>query len=1158
MKFKFHLFVQKHQNRTYTVTVIPFYDLTAFGVNLDDVKNELAEAVKERVRSTLPQHLHHFEFDPRLTLQKVQVDLRPVDRKNQKKRREQMRLGFSLLVRPEEDGQLYVTVPRLGNPPLAFYVFNQQELHQQAQIELAAWFEGSTIDHLLEHRSARSESLDSLEIDIPLKKPKEQDSAADAAPADSFWALREVGVNLTAQVNEGRFRRTYRRDHQVDEVFQTLCSPRNNSLVLVGPSEAGKTAIIHEVVRRIQRKECPEALYDRQVWMLTPDRLIAGAQFIGTWEERIQDIANECRQKQHILFVEDLPGLLEVGRWSKSDSNIGMALKPHIASGEVIILGESSPERMSMGMGLGASFMNLFRTMNVEPMAEDESLAVLGNVARDLEREFDLRVDPNALEASIELSRRFLPYRSFPGKAIRLLEETTADANKTRPPAPENPFSLLRRVSRLTVDRRHIINMFSRQSGMPEFVISDETRLDISDVERYFHERIIGQDQAVSSMVSLVAMVKSGLNDPKKPLGTFLFIGPTGVGKTEMAKTLASYLFGDPARLIRFDMSEYGNLDGVSRLIGAFNSEGELTRRVREQPFCVVLLDEFEKADSRIYDIFLQVLGEGRLTDARGRTTSFHNAIVIMTSNLGSGQRQMRSVGFGYASSDPVVEAEKSGQVMDSHYRQHVEGYFRPEFVNRIDQIVTFRALAPESLRKIATRELTEILRRDGITRRALLVEIDNSVIDLVLEHGYSPVYGARPLKREIERLVVAPLARTLAERSSRDQHLFRIQSDQGQLVIKAVPIEDAEKTEVVTLSSAMGGAVGLTQHKMDMNALVDGLAVLRRKLADWDASDMIKEMRTEKTQLLNETQRVDFWRNADEARDTMTRFYFLDRLLQRLSQLLERAEYLEDFGVMINRERALGYQGDLARDYEDLFHKVSYLDIELMTAHLPHRNQAVLLLAPLGNASGTPGADSDSWARRLAEMYLNWAERKGYEFDVFTLQPQIGAPGDMDFLRLSAGNFADLMERFSSGPHTTEIAIAIQGSNVFGFLKGERGLHKLAGRDSASDELTQVRVFAIPDNTRISDWLHDYQIAKVEIAEGKRAEPQKEKLTIIRNYSLERTEKYVRDLRTGVRLSNVKEVMGKGLLDELILAFLQTEESNVTWEDRFPPTFPF
>src|SRR5262249_5920835 len=223
------------------------------------------EAVKDRVRSTPAPHLQHLEFDPRISLQKAQVELRPVDKKNHKKRREQIKMLFSLVVKPEDDGQLFVTVPKLGQPPLTFYVYNKDELHQQAAVELAAWLDGMSLDQLMEFRHARAETLETLEVDVPLKKPKEQASGDSTGETpEAFWALREIGVNITAQTSEGRWRKLYRRDQYVEDVLRTLASPRHNSVLITGPSEVGKTAVIHEIVRRIQKKECDDHLWDRQ------------------------------------------------------------------------------------------------------------------------------------------------------------------------------------------------------------------------------------------------------------------------------------------------------------------------------------------------------------------------------------------------------------------------------------------------------------------------------------------------------------------------------------------------------------------------------------------------------------------------------------------------------------------------------------------------------------------------------------------------------------------------------------------------------------------------------------------------------------------------------------------------------------------------------
>lgn len=1163
MKFKFHLYVQKHNNRTYTATVLPFYDINSYGVNLPELKAELSETVKERIIEMPATRLHQLEFDSRIYLQKVVVEVRPMDRKKRNRRREKVKLYFSLLIHPQDDGQFFVTVPKLGSNGPSFYVYDIGELQQQSSIELAAWLDNFTLDQLQEYQYSRSEALETLEVDVSLKKPKERNRPEVERPGlfernkdENFWALREMGINMTAQAGERPYRRAYRRDELVERLVQILLHSRNNSILLTGESESGKTAIIQEVVRRIARKDVPEDLQNREVWMLSPDRIIAGAQYIGTWEERINDLVNECRKKQHILYITDLPGLLEIGRWSKSDSNVAQALKPHIATGEVIILGESSPERLTMGERLGPDFMNQFRRIDVPAMSEEETLSVLSNVGRDLEREYDVRIDPTAMEASAQLARRFLPYRAFPGKAIRLVEEAVGDVlqkHEGKQASAEPSLSLLQRISRKHVIRRQdVLNTFSRFSGMPEFIINDRSQLDLEDVEQYFLSRVAGQDHAVSALVNLVATVKAGLNDPFKPLGTLLFIGPTGVGKTHMAKTLAAYLFGNEDRLIRFDMSEYSDIDGMARLIGAFNTEGELTKRVRAQPFSVVLLDEFEKASPRIYDIFLQVLGEGRLTDSGGRTTFFHNTIIILTSNLGSSAGSMTGFGFG---KDSLSNAEINA-VLVEHYRDQIERYFRPEFVNRLDQVVVFGQLSQPALRNIAARELRQILQRDGITRRNLLVEIDDLVIDLVLEKGYTPQFGARPLKREIERVVVAPLARQLAQRSAEDRELLKVTVDRDTrgLSLKIVPIEEAGVP--VEIASGLDADDSYHTH-MDTAQLVEGFAMLRRKLSDWLDSDLIQQMMAQKASLLAATQSTDFWSHGENAQRKLSRFYFLDRITSRLHYLMERCEYLEDFSIMVNRERDLRYQSEMVRDFQELQRDVLYLEIEMQTGHLPHRHQAILLINVVGDQGGATSNIIAEWPGVLGRMYLEWAERKGYDREVYVLRAAPDRIGE-GFVPLTAGNFQELVKRFETTIGVSEIALWLEGSNVFGFLKGERGVHQRRGYEMRADELARVRVFAIPDGTNVHDWLSDYQRIKSEIHQGKRPAPPKEKHAIVRLYTLGKAgERFVRDTRTGTRTTRVKDVVEKGQLDEFILALLR-QEGSVDWEDRFPPTFPF
>jgi protein subunit release factor A len=405
-------------------------------------------------------------------------------------------------------------------------------------------------------------------------------------------------------------------------------------------------------------------------------------------------------------------------------------------------------------------------------------------------------------------------------------------------------------------------------------------------------------------------------------------------------------------------------------------------------------------------------------------------------------------------------------------------------------------------------------------------------------------------------------MARELAQRSIQDTQLLRVsvERESGKLSLKNVPIDEARSGEEVEVRSAISES-GVSRLRMNTAELVEGFAMLRRKLADWLESDAFQEMQVEKGELLTETQMPYFWDHPDDARQKLSRYYFLDRLVRRVRQLYDRAEYLEDFAVLVNRERHVRYQPDLAHDYAELYRNTSYLDIELRTAHLPHRNKAMLLLRPMGSVmphmrSSDPSKD---WVRRLARVYLIWAERKGYDRDVYLLVKDETAPAGMSFQRLTATNFDELMTRFDKAEHSDEIAILLEGSNVFGFLKSERGLHRLE-KDQKADELVQVLVFAIPDGTNIDEWLSDYREIKVEIDEGIRQPPPQEKLSVVRIYSLDKGqgERFIRDTRTNLRTLQIKDVMDKGLLDDFILAYLEKEEGGTTWEDRFPPTFPY
>jgi ATP-dependent Clp protease ATP-binding subunit ClpC len=587
MKLTVRLFIQRHENRSYTVSVPIFPGVAAYGTTPEECKQEIAEALAKRLAEVDPELLHTYAFKSNQRLEKVTAELRPIDRNN-RHRRNALRLTISLLLTPEEDGQILVTAPRLRFPPLTFYIARAEELQEIAQLELAQYFHDEPIEVILALQASRHEMLDTLEVEF---RPKKATDKEDEEQEERFWALKASGTNLHAKASEGQLRRAFRREALVDQILGAIASERRPSILLVGPSGVGKTALVYEIARRIAKKECPEALHDRQIWSVTGDSLIAGCSYIGQWQEKLADLVREVRKKRHILFVEDVAALSEAGRWSKGDQNMAEFLKPHIQSGDLVVIGESTPERLRYLDRMAPGFAAQFRTLEIPATTESDTLSILAALARDVERLEDLRIEPSALEAANELTSRFQPYRAQPGAAVVLLEQLAGDAARTRTA-----------TTRPTITRREVVAGFTRQSGLPEFIVTDSMPLDLAGVAAHFSERIIGQPAAVKAMVDLIAMVKAGLNDPGKPLGVYLFIGPTGVGKTQLAKTLAAYLFGDEARMLRFDMSEYSDPAAVRRLIGVLGGgreagEGELTRRVRAQPFCVLLLDEFEKAD---------------------------------------------------------------------------------------------------------------------------------------------------------------------------------------------------------------------------------------------------------------------------------------------------------------------------------------------------------------------------------------------------------------------------------------------------------------------------------------------------------------------------------------------------------------------------------
>jgi hypothetical protein len=688
----------------------------------------------------------------------------------------------------------------------------------------------------------------------------------------------------------------------------------------------------------------------------------------------------------------DPVGIIDAGRWAKSDNNLSRFLRPYVESGELSLICECTPGVFAAAHRSEPSFVDAFHRVDVPEPGVEAAAEILVDAGRRFEERQEIEIDDDALRAALELTQRFEPYRALPGKALRLLDEVVQRVVTTD--------------GERRIGRDEVTAAFAERTGLPLLIVSDEVSLRLEDVRAFFEERVLGQNEAVDAVVDLIALTKAGLQDPNKPLGSFFFVGPTGVGKTELSKALAEYLFGSSDRVIRFDMAEYSSDDAVQKLIGTAwrsDGEGELTRRVREQPFCVVLLDEIEKAHSDVFDALLSALGEGRLTDANGRTADFRNAIVVMTSNLGATQRESSALGFG--ASDRAAEGER----LQRHFVEQAERFFRPEFFNRIDRVLPFAALEPDVVRRIARRELGRLLMREGITRRRLLVELDDGVVENLAERGFHPRYGARPLQREIERAVISPLARLLVEQRPDPGDLVRFTCPTGEICVSVEKVTVPEKPR---RGSRPAVAIEATLTRAGRRA-----AELHAELEAESASAPAQSLRMELSALVEQTSTPGFWDDSTHAKGTMERLYQVERVLERFDALRARAQGLAEMARQVQRNRHRGRLAELRQAIGEVEAGFEGCRLELAGTAAGGEISAVVVRV-------TPISGADVWASELLGMYLAWAARTGRE----------------------------------SSRESDALSVSIKGPSTFALLRREAGLHRQVFAD-AEPQLARVTV---------------------------------------------------------------------------------------------------
>jgi ATP-dependent Clp protease ATP-binding subunit ClpC len=620
-------------------------------------------------------------------------------------------------------------------------------------------------------------------------------------------ALDSFGRDLTELARQSKLDPVIGREREIERAIQILCRRQKNNPVLLGEAGVGKTAIVEGFAQRVVSGNVPEILADKRIVVLDLAMMVAGTKYRGQFEERIKAVMNEVRRARNtILFIDELHTLVGAGG-AEGAIDAANVLKPALSRGEIQCIGATTLDEYRKYIEKDSALARRFQEIIVDPTSKEETVAILKGLREKYEEHHRVQITDDAVESAVELSERYITARCLPDKAIDVIDEAGARVRlraMTRPPdlkeidddierlnkekeeavanqdfekaaslrdsadklrkKKENITKEWRDKSRVTdgvVDEEVIAEVVSKMTGIPLVRMSTEESMRMMKMEDELHKKVISQDQAVKAIAKAVRRSRSGLKDPKRPTGCFLFAGPTGVGKTLLAKALAEFMFGDPDALIQIDMSEYMEKHNVSRLIGAppgyvgYEEGGQLTEKIRRRPYAVVLLDEIEKAHPDVFNTLLQVMEEGRLTDSFGRKVDFRNVILIMTTNAGAEAIKNEST-FGFHKGDD----DSSYEGMKERVQERIERAFRPEFINRLDDIIVFRHLTVEDLKLVVDLELKKV--RERLLERGLKLELTDLAKEFLIKKGSNTDFGARPLRRAVENYVEDPLSEEL------------------------------------------------------------------------------------------------------------------------------------------------------------------------------------------------------------------------------------------------------------------------------------------------------------------------------------------------------------------------------------------------------------
>ena len=693
---------------------------------------------------------------------------------------------------------------------------------------------------LLRNHNIRASDIVEVIRDILGSSGRTSHNSEDNQDSTSLGDLADFGIDLNESAKQGKIDPVIGRDKEISRVIQILSRRTKNNPVLIGEPGVGKTAIAEGLAQRIVNGNVPEILRNKRIISLSISSMLAGAKYRGEFEERLKKAIDEVQKHDDmIIFIDEIHTLVGAGA-TEGAMDAANILKPALARGEFQVIGATTLDEYKKHIEKDAALERRFQPVLVGEPSEEDALEILKGLRDRYEAFHKAKITDEALEAAVSLSSRYITDRFLPDKAIDVVDEAAskvrmkvfsaapdvkaletqlADVKKEKEAAvTAQEFEKAAEMrdeekriekeindkknaakensdAKLVVTDEDIASVVAQWTGIPVSKIAQEESESLLHLEEELHKRVIGQDEAVMAVSKAVRRARAGLKDPKRPIGSFLFLGPTGVGKTELARALAVALFGDETAMIRLDMSEYMEKHTVSRLVGAppgyvgYEEGGQLTDAVRRKPYSVILLDEVEKAHADFFNILLQVLDDGRLTDSQGRTVDFRNTVIIMTSNLGANALRKSSPELGFLAakkSDSASDAsnevnfkEAKKSVMDA-----VKRHFRPEFLNRIDEMIVFHALTSNDLKQIVTILMDTVVKRLG--DMGLSLEISPAAMDMLVKEGSDFSMGARPLKRAIQRLIEDPISDLILQGNAPEGATIKADVEDEHIVVKA------------------------------------------------------------------------------------------------------------------------------------------------------------------------------------------------------------------------------------------------------------------------------------------------------------------------------------------------------------------------------------